>query len=198
MIWHLHTDYSKLQPVNFDVSTINCLGSWRAERCWLQSPPLSFYISRSRGDDTVLTSVSSTTLLLSCYSMFIYPHQGLASFHPTSKDSLCGAHGRRNGTMHLCHIYHKIKQWIHDKSNKLIKTVHMCGRWTMEWNTPFMNLSLLYLDNKRSWLYRYLFISSFFMDIDVSIFFLFIGSCFLGMPSFLSLFWIAHASFEGY
>ena len=40
-------------------------------------------------------------------SMYIYPHQGIASFHPTSKDSLCGAQGRRNRSMHLCHIYRK-------------------------------------------------------------------------------------------
>jgi hypothetical protein len=37
----------------------------------------------------------------------------IASFHPTSKDSLCGAHGRRFGSMHLFHIYCKIKEWIH-------------------------------------------------------------------------------------
>ena len=46
-------------------------------------------------------------------SMYVYPHQGIASFHPTSNDSLCGAHGRRNGSMHLRHIYCKIKQRIH-------------------------------------------------------------------------------------
>ena len=28
-------------------------------------------------------------------SVYIYPHQGIASFHPTSKDNLCGARGRR-------------------------------------------------------------------------------------------------------
>ena len=96
--------------------------------------------------------------------VYIYPHQGIASFHPTSKDSLCGAHGRRNGSMHLCHIYCKIKQRIHgdDKSHKLIKIVHICGRWMMEWNTPFMNLSLLYLDNMRTWLYIFFFSSPFF------------------------------------
>ena len=57
-----------------------------------------------------------------------------ASFHPTSKDGLCGAHGRRNGSMHLSHIYCKIKQRIHgdDKSHKLIKIVHICGRWMVE------------------------------------------------------------------
>ena len=57
-----------------------------------------------------------------------------------------------NGSMHLRHIYCKIKQRIHedDKSHKLIKILHMCGRW--KWNTPLMNLSLLYFDNMRTWL----------------------------------------------
>ena len=79
--------------------------------------------------------------------------KALPLFHPTSKDSLCGAHGRRNGSMHLCHIHCKIKQWIHgdDQSYKLIKIVHVCGRW--KWNTPFMDLSPFYLDNMRTWLY---------------------------------------------
>ena len=56
-------------------------------------------------------------------------------------------------------------------------------------------ISLLYLDNMRSWLYYCIslfFISFFFLDLDVSNFF---GSCFLGMPSF---FLIANTSFEGY
>ena len=76
-------------------------------------------------------------------SMYMYPHQGIASSHPTSKDSLCGAHGRRNGSMHLCHIYCKIKQWIHadDKSYKLIKIVHVCGKWMVEMKYSF-NASL--------------------------------------------------------
>ena len=69
----------------------------------------------------------------------IYPHQGMASFYPTSKDSICGAHGRENGSMHLSHIYCKIKQWIHgdDKSNKLIKIVHICGMWMAEMEYSF-------------------------------------------------------------
>ena len=32
-------------PVNFDVSTINCLWNWREEWYWLQSPPLSCYMT---------------------------------------------------------------------------------------------------------------------------------------------------------
>ena len=41
--------------------------------------------------------------------------------------------------MHLCHIYCKIKQRIHgdDKSDKLFKIVHMCGRWTVEMEYSF-------------------------------------------------------------
>ena len=27
-------------------------------------------------------------------TVYIYPHQGIACFHPTSKDGLCGAQGR--------------------------------------------------------------------------------------------------------
>ena len=63
---------------------------------------------------TVLTSVSSTFLpyvwgfgnifaktnhsfyfsigSLMLLTVYIYPHQGIASFHPTSRDSLCGAY----------------------------------------------------------------------------------------------------------
>ena len=39
-----------------------------------------------------------------------------------------------SGSMHLRHIYCKIKQWIHgdDKSYKLIKIVQVCGRWMVE------------------------------------------------------------------
>jgi len=43
----------------------------------------------------------------------MYPHQSIDSFHPTSKDSLCRAHGRWIGSMHLYHIYWKIKNWIY-------------------------------------------------------------------------------------
>ena len=108
----------------------------------------------------VMTSASSTFLLydwgfknifaktnhsftspldLSCHSLCKYHHQDIASFHPTSKDSLCGAYGRRNGNKHLCHIYCKIKRRNHvdDKSNKLIKIVHICGRWMVEMEYSF-------------------------------------------------------------
>jgi hypothetical protein len=58
------------------------------------------------------------------------------------KVGLCGAHGRRFGSMHLflslslththTHIYIlQTKNWIHgdDRSYELIKTVHVFGKW---------------------------------------------------------------------
>ena len=68
------------------------------------------------------------------------------------------------------------------------------GGW-WKWNTPFMNLSLLYLDNMRTWLYYCIYI--FFLGPScVQILFSTLGpscvpiyffwSCFLGMPSFFS------------
>ena len=44
------------------------------------------------------------------------------------------------------------------------------GGW-QKWNTPFLNPSLLYLDNTRTLLNIFFPLSFFFMDIDVSIFF---------------------------
>ena len=160
-------------------------------KIFLQRPTIAFLLHR-------ISHVTHCVYILT---------KALLFFHPTSKDGLCGAHGRRNGSMHLCHIYYKIKQRIHgdDKSNKLIKIVHICGRWMveMEWNTPFMNLSLSFIWITWGHGYIYIFFSSlfFFMDIVVSIFFLLL---FLGHASWAChlfsffLFLIAHASFEGY
>ena len=114
--------------------------------------------------------------------MCIYPHQGIASFHPTSKDGLCGPHGRRNGSMHLCHLYCKIKHWIHgdDISYKLIKIVQVCGRWLIKIKDSFYESLSPLFGYHEDMAIKIFFL--FFMDNDVSIFF---RSCFLGMPSFL-------------
>ena len=39
----------------------------------------------------------------------------------------------------MCHIYYKIKQWIYgdDKSYKLIKIVHVYGKWMVEMKYSF-------------------------------------------------------------
>ena len=63
------------------------------------------------------------------------------------KMAYVGAHDRGNGSMHLCHIYCKTKQRIHgdEKSNKLIKIVHICGRWMVEMGySSYEPLSLLF------------------------------------------------------
>ena len=193
--------YASPLPVNFDVSTINCLGSWRVERCWLQFPPLSCYMT---GVLEIFLQRSTIALLsigsLMSLTVYIYPHQGIASFHPTSKDSLCGVQGRENGSMHLSHIYCKIKQWIHgdDKSHKLIKIMRICERWMveMQWNTPFINLSLLYLDIMRTWLYIFFF--SFFHGHWCVLFFFFFSSFWVMLLEHAIFFLIAHASFEKY
>ena len=83
--------------------------------------------------------------------------------------------------MHLCHIYCKIKQRIHrdDKSHKLIKIVHICGRWMVDGGNGmkysfYESLSPLFGYHEDMAIYIYLFLLYFFfMDIVVSIFFLF-------------------------
>jgi len=153
--------------MNFDVSTMNYLGSWRAERYWLQSPPLSCYMT---GVLKIFLQGPTIALLLHrishvAHCVYILT-KALLLLTLLLKKAYVKLMVGKNGSMHLCHIYCKIKQWIHedDKSHKLIKIAHICGRWMveMEWNTPFMNLSLLYLDNMRAWLYISFFFFSFF------------------------------------
>jgi len=96
----------------------------------------------------------------------MYPHQSIASFHPTSKDSLCGAHSKRIGSMHLFHIYCKNKNWIHgdDIAHNLINTVHVFGEWMMKMRDSFYEtlflifiLFILYLEDLRTWLSLFFF-----------------------------------------
>ena len=158
--------------MNFDVSTINV---WEVEEqngvdfSLLHFPAiwLGFWKYFCKDQPYLYLSIGSLMLL----SVYIYPHQDIASFHPTSKDSLCGAQCREMEACTCVTFIAKIKQWIHedDKSQKLIKIVHICGRWMMEWNTPFMSLSLLYLDNIRTWLY-YCISFFFFLDLCVRFF----------------------------
>ena len=77
--------------------------------------------------------------------------------------------------MHLCRMYCKIKQRIHgdDKSHKLIKIVHICGRWMVDGGNEMKysfheSLSPLFEYHEDMAIY---FFSLFFMDIDVSLFF---------------------------
>ena len=110
----------------------------------------------------------------------------MASFYPTSKDSICGAHGWEIGSMHLCYMYWKIKQRIHgdDKSHKLIKIVHVCGRWMAEMEYSFYeSLSPLFGLHEDIAMYVY-----FFSWTIMCPKFLFFWVMLLGHAIFLSLF----------
>ena len=130
--------YASPLPVNFDVSTMNYLGSLRVERCWLQSPPLSC----DWGFEKILKRSTIALLLhrISHVAQCVYIlTKALPLFLLFLKDILCGARDRWNGSMHMCYIYCKIIQWIHgdDISYKLIKIVHVCGRWMVEMKYSF-------------------------------------------------------------
>ena len=136
MIWYLYTDYSKLHPYLWILMCLPWI-IWEVEE--RNGVDFSFlhFLAIWLGFENIFAKTNHSFTSpkdLSCHSLCLYPHQSIACFHRTSKDSICGAHGRENGSMHLSHIYCKIKQWIHgdDKSHKLIKILHMCGRWMVQ------------------------------------------------------------------
>ena len=95
--------------------------------------------------------------------------------------------------MHLCHIYCKIKQRIHgdDKSHKLIKIVHICGRWMVDGGNGM----------KYSFYESLSPLLGYHDDMAIYIFFIlfFPGHASWACHIFsFSFFLIAHASFEGY
>ena len=168
---------------------MNCLGSWRAEWCWLQSPPLSCHMS---GVLEIFLQRPTIALLVHRISHVIHCvyilTKALLLFILLLKMAYVEL---MVGEVEACTCVtyiaksNKGSMEITNQTSWSRSCTYVEGGW-WKWNTPFMNLSFLYLDNMRTWLY--IFFLFFFMDIDVSIFFLFFGSCFLGMPSFLSLF----------
>ena len=128
--------------------------------------------------------------------MCIYPHQSIASFHPTSKDGLCGAHGRE---MEACTCVTYIAK--SSNGHKLIKIVHICVRWMVDGGNGmkysfYESLSPLFGYHEDMAIY--IFSLFFFMDIDVSIFFFSFFSWTLMCPFFL-FFWVmllGHAIFS--
>ena len=123
-------------------------------------------------------------------SLCICPHQGFASFHPTSKDGLCGAHGRREKEACTCvTCIVKSNKGSMEMTNQTSRSrSYICGRWMVEMEYSFYeSLSLLYLDNMSTWLYY-----------CISLFFLLFFSWTLMCPIFLSFFWVmllGHAIF---
>ena len=134
--------------MNFDVSTINCLGSWRVEWCWLQFPPLSCYMT---GILKIFLQIPTIDLLLHRISHVAHCVYIITKALPLFILFLNIAYVElmvgESGCMHLCHIYCKIKQWIlgDNKSYKLIKIVYKCRRWMVEMKYSFYgSLSLVF------------------------------------------------------
>ena len=178
--------------MNFDVSTMNCLGSWRVERCWLQFPPLSCHTS---GVLKIFLERPTTALLLHriCHvAQCVYIlTKALPLFTLLLKIAYLGFMVGKKESCTCVTCIAKSNNGSMEMTNQT-NWSRLCsyveGGW-WKWNTPFTNLSLLYLDNMRTWLYYcflLLFLFFFFSWTLMCPFFLFyfFGSCFLGMPSF--------------
>ena len=156
MIWHLHTNYSKpylcLWILMF---TINCLGSWRAERYWLQSPPLSCYMT---GVLKIFLQGPTIALLLhkishvaQCVCILT---KALLLFILVLRIAYVEL---MVGKMEACTWV----TYIAKSNNGSMETTnhtswsrsctYVEGGW-WKWNTP-RDLSPFYLDNMRAWLY---------------------------------------------
>ena len=173
--------------MNFDVSTMNCLGSWRAERYWLQSPPLYCYMT---GVLEIFLQRPTIALLLHriyhvAQCVYILT-KALLIFILLLKMAYVGP---MVGEMEACTCVTFIaksnngsmEMTNHTSWSRLCTCVE--GGWR-KWNTPFMNLSLLYLDNMRIWLYYC--ISPFFLGLSCVQKFFWV--MLLGHAFFLSLF----------
>ena len=141
---------------------MNCLGSWRVERYWLQSPPLSCYmtgvlemiffkrptialllqrISHVAHCAYILTKALLVFILLlkiAYVELMVGDKEACTCVTYIAKSN--------NGSMGTTN---------HTSWSRLCTCVE--GGW-WKWNTPFMNHSLLYLDIMRTWIYRYLFL----------------------------------------
>ena len=157
MIWHLHTNYSRPYLCLWIWSVYHkCLGSWRGEWCWLQSPPLSYYMTgvleiflQRPTIDLLLHGISHVahcvyiltkalflfTLLLKMAYMWLMVGEMEACTCVTyiAKSN--------NGSMEMTN---------HTSWSRSCTYVES-GWW--KWNTPSRDLSPFYLDNMRAWLY---------------------------------------------
>ena len=170
----------------------------------------------------VLTSVSSTFLpyvwgfenifaktnhsfyfsigSLMSLTVYIYPHQGIACFHPTSKDGLCGAHGREMEACTYVTYIAKSNNGSMEMTNHTSwsrSCTYVEGGW---WNAILLlwiSLSFIWITWGHGYIYIFFF-SLFFSWTLMCPFFSFFWVMLLGHAIFSLFFWIAHASFEGY
>ena len=146
------------------------------EWCWLQSPPLSCRISG------VLNTIALLLHRISHVTHCVYIlTKALPLFILLLKIAYVEL---MVGEMEACTCVTYIA-----KSNNGSMEMRNQTCWSRlctcvdggKWNTPFMNLSLLYWDNMRTWLYYCISLLFFSWTFMCPIFFA--GSCFLGMPS---------------
>ena len=210
MIWHFHTDYSKLHPYLWILMCLPWI-VWEVEE-WngadfglLHFPAiwLGFWKYFCKDQPLLYFSIGSLMSLI----VYIYPYQGIACFHPTSKDGLCETRACTCVTYIAKSNKGSMEMTNHTSWSRLCTCVE--GGW---WNAILLlwiSLSFIWITWGHGYICIYFFLnlSLFFSWTLMCPFFslLFFGSCFLGMPSFpfflfffFFFFWIAHASFEGY
>ena len=142
---------------------MNCLGSWRAERCWLQSPPLSCYMTRVL--EIFLQRLTIALLLhrISHVSHCVY--------------ILTEALPLFTLLLRIAYVELMVEEWKHALVSHLLQNqTKDPWRWQIKhvdqdcahvWKVDggngillFMNLSPFYLDNMRTWQYNYIYIFS--------------------------------------
>ena len=167
---------------------MNCLGSWRVERCWLKFPPLSYYMT---GVLEIFLQRPTIALLLHkichvAHCVYILT-KALPLFTLLLK---------------IAYVELKVGKWKHALVSHILQNqttdpwrwqitqadqdhAHM---WKVDDGMKYsfyesLSLSPLfgYHEDMAIKIYFCSLSFLFFMDKDVSIFF---GSCFLGMPSF--------------
>ena len=184
--------------MNFDVSTMNCLGSWRVEWCWLQSPPLFCRISG------VLNTIALLLHRISHVAHCVYIlTKALILFILLLK---------------MDYVELMVGKWRHALVSHILQNQTMDPRrWQIKqvdqdcahvWKVDGGNgILLLWISLSFIWItwghgYIIVYISSFFrgtwcVQFFSHYFFSFFWVMLLGHAIFL-FFLIAHASFEGY
>ena len=133
-----------------------CLGSWRAERCCLQSPPLSCYMTGVlkiflQGPTTALLLhrishvaqcvciLTKAWLLFTLLLRIAYVELMVGKLEACTWVTYIAK--SNNGSMEMTNHTSWSRSFTYEEG----------GWW--KWNTPSRDLSPFYLDNMRAWLY---------------------------------------------
>ena len=211
MIWYLHTNYSRpIFVCEFWCVYHKCLGSWRAEWCWLQSPPLSCHMIRVLKIFLQRPTIALLLHRISHVAQCVYIlTKALLLFTLLLKMSyveLMVGEKRKHAL-----VSHVLRNQTKDPWRWQIKQADqdLAHMWKVDGGNGIL---LLWISLPFIWItwghgYINIYIPFFFLDLHVSNFFLNTGTfmCpfFLGHASwachlFSLFFYIAHASFERY